>query len=52
MKASELIKKLEEEIQKNGDKDLVFAANKHSYNGAQIVSGETSITLALFGKIS
>lgn len=52
MKTSELVAKLQEEIAAKGDKDLVFAANKHSYVNAQIVSNESATTLALFDKIA
>lgn len=52
MKTSELIKKLEEEIRNNGDNDVVFAANKHSYSNTLFVSKDGKTTLALFEKIS
>lgn len=52
MKASELIKKLEAEIKEHGDGDLVFAANKHSYTNALVVSNKPGVTtLSLFEKI-
>lgn len=53
MKTSELIKKLENNLKEAGDKEVIFAANKHSYSNFLIVNndkGET--TLALFDKIS
>ena len=52
MKASELIKKLQEEINAKGDKEIVFAANKHSYKDAKLVSNDSTTTVALFDKIA
>lgn len=52
MKASELIKKLEDEIRNSGDNEIVFAANKHSYADTLFVSKDGVTTLALFEKIS
>ncbi len=53
MKTSELIKKLESEIQQHGDNRIVFAANKHSYSDTLIVNNEPGVTtLALYEKIS
>lgn len=51
MKASELIKKLQEEVSAKGDKDIVLAANKHSYMDAKVISRDDNITIALFDKI-
>lgn len=51
MKTSELIKKLEAEVQSKGDNEIVFAANKHSYSNTLIVSDAGKTTLALFEKI-
>lgn len=51
MKTSELIALLQEELKK-GDKDVVIAANKHSYLGVKPVSNDTTTTLALFDKIA
>ena len=53
MKTSELIKKLESEIQQHGDNRIVFAANKRSYSDTLIVNNEPGVTtLALYEKIS
>lgn len=52
MKTSELIAKLQEEIQNKGDKEIVIAANKHSYKDTKIVTNEECTTLALFDKIA
>ena len=53
MKTSELIKKLESEIQQHGDNRIVFVANKHSYSDTLIVNNEPGVTtLALYEKIS
>lgn len=52
MKTSELIARLQEELQAKGDKEIVIAANKHSYKDTKIVSNETVTTLALFDKIA
>lgn len=53
MKTSELIKKLELEIQEHGDNEIVFAANKHSYSDTLVVNNQPGITtLAIFEKIS
>lgn len=51
MKTSELIKRLQEAVAEKGDKEIVIAANKHSYRDAKIVSNEEKTTLALFDKI-
>jgi len=52
MKTTELIKKLEAEVAAKGDREVVFAANKHSYSDTLIVTNEKTTTLALFEKIS
>lgn len=52
MKTSELIAALQSEIEKNGDKDIIIAANRHSYYSAKIVSGNNTTTLALFDKVA
>ena len=52
MKASELIKKLQEEIQTNGDNEIIIAANRHSYRDAKLVTKDKLTTLALFDKIA
>lgn len=52
MKTSELIKKLEAEMQAKGDNEIIFAANKHSYSNTLLVSnGDGKTTLALFEKV-
>lgn len=52
MKTSELIAALQQELQEKGDKEIVIAANKHSYYGAKLVSNDTTTTLALFDKVA
>lgn len=52
MKASELVAALQQEIQTKGDKEIVIAANKHSYYGAKLVTNDTTTTLALFDKVA
>lgn len=52
MKTSELIAALQQEMQQKGDKDIIIAANRHSYYNAKIVSNETITTLALFDKVA
>jgi len=51
MKASELIKRLQDEVNAKGDKEIVLAANKHSYVDAKIVTRDETMTIALFDKI-
>lgn len=51
MKASELIKKLQDQVAASGDKDVIFAANRHGYKEAKVVADEAVITLALFEKV-
>lgn len=52
MKTSELIKALQNEIQEKGDKEVIIAANKHSYYSVKIVSNENTTTLALYDKVA
>lgn len=52
MKTSELIAALQQEVQAKGDKEVIIAANKHSYYGVKIVTGENATTLALFDKVA
>ncbi len=52
MKATELIARLQAEVAANGDKDVIIAANKHSYKDAKVISRENEITLALFDKVA
>lgn len=52
MKASELIAALRQEVETSGDKEIIIAANKHSYYGAKIVSKDKTITLALYDKVA
>ena len=49
MKTSELISRLQAE---KGDKEIIIAANKHSYKDVKIVTREESTTLALFDKVA
>ena len=51
MKASELIKVLQEEVQAKGDKTIIIAANRHSYKDVKVVSKDEVMTLALFDKV-
>ena len=52
MKTSELISRLQAELQEKGDKEIIIAANKHSYKDVKIVTREDSTTLALFDKVA
>jgi len=52
MKASELIKKIQEEIAANGDNEIVIAANRHSYKDTMVVTREGKTILSLFDKIA
>ena len=52
MKTSELISRLQAELQEKGDKEIIIAANKHSYKDVKIVTREESTTLALFDKVA
>lgn len=51
MKTSELISALQQELQTKGDKQIIIAANRHSYYSAQIVSSEDKTTIALYDKV-
>lgn len=51
MKTSELIQILQNEMQANGDKQIIIAANRHSYYSLKVVSNEDKTTLALFDKV-
>lgn len=51
MKASEFIKRLQDEVNANGDKEVVIAANRHSYADAKVISRDEKITVALFDKV-
>lgn len=51
MKTSELIAALQKEMQEKGDKQLIFAANKHSYYNTKLISDETKTTFALYDKV-
>lgn len=52
MKASELINKIQAEINANGDKDVIIAANKHSYQDVMVVTRGENTILSLFDKIA
>lgn len=52
MKTSELIAALQQELQEKGDKQIIIAANRHSYYEAKLVSNETTTTLALYDKVA
>lgn len=52
MKTSELISALQNELQQNGDTQIIIAANRHSYYEAKIVTKEGVTTLALFDKVA
>lgn len=52
MKTSELIKKLQDELQAQGDKEVIIAANRHSYRDVKLVSDADKTTLALFDKVA
>lgn len=51
MKTSELITLLQQELKEKGDKQIIIAANRHSYYNTKVVSNETCTTLALFDKV-
>lgn len=51
MKVSELIDLLQKELQERGDKQVIFAANKHSYYSAKLISDESKTTFALYDKV-
>ena len=52
MKASELIKKLQAEVEAAGDNEIIIEANRHSYRDTKVISKEGKIILALFDKIA
>lgn len=52
MKTSELIAALQQELAQKGDKEIIIAANKHSYYGAKLVSNESNTTIALYDKVA
>lgn len=52
MKASELITRIQAEINANGDKEIVIAANRHSYRDTQVLTREDKMVLSLFDKIA
>lgn len=52
MKATEFIKRLQEAVDANGDKEVVIAANRHSYADAKVISRDDQITIALFDKVA
>ncbi len=52
MKTTELIAALQKEVEAKGDKEIIIAANKHSYYGVKLVSNEANTTLALFDKVA
>ena len=52
MKASEFIRKIQAEIEANGDNEIIVAANKHSYRDFLAVTRENNMVLSLFDKIS
>lgn len=52
MKTSELINKLQAEINEKGDKEIIIAANKHSYKDLKLVTKDDVTTAALFDKIA
>lgn len=52
MTTSELIQMLQNEMQINGDKQVIIAANRHSYYSVKIVSNDDKTTLALFDKVA
>lgn len=52
MLASELIKKLNEIIESEGDKDIVFETNRHKYSGLKLIysKDDDKIIMPLSGK--
>lgn len=52
MKTSELIQMLQNEMQQSGDKQVIIAANRHSYYSVKVVSSDDKTTLALFDKVA
>ena len=51
MKTSELIAKLQAELQAQGDKTVIIAANRHSYRDTKVITRDDTTTLALFDKV-
>ena len=51
MKTTELIKALQQELETKGDKEIVIAANRHSYRNVKLVTKEETTALALFDKV-
>ena len=51
MKTTELIKALQQELETKGDKEIVIAANRHSYRNVKLVTKKETTTLALFDKV-
>ena len=51
MKTTGLIKALQQELETKGDKEIVIAANRHSYRNVKLVTKEETTTLALFDKV-
>ena len=51
MKTTALIKALQQELETKGDKEIVIAANRHSYRNVKLVTKEETTTLALFDKV-
>lgn len=52
MKASELINKIQAEVNANGDNEIIIAANRHSYKDTHVITRGESIILSLFDKIA
>lgn len=52
MKASELIRRIQAEIDANGDNEVVISANKHSYADVMVVTRGQNTILSLFDKIA
>ena len=52
MLASELIRRIQAEIDASGDKNVIIAANRHSYQDTKVVSRENNIILSLFDKVA
>ena len=52
MKTSELIALLQKELQEKGDKQIIIAANRHSYYNTKVITKEDTTTLELFDKVA
>jgi len=52
MKASELIRRIQAEIEANGDNEVIIAANRHSYADTKVVTRDKEMVLSLFDKIA